>query len=174
MLGLLEGVPLFYLSIGTTLMFAATATGMLRFDEWRFRQRVKDKLNFSDVRVAKKLNAAGAVESIVLGFILRSSAVFPIEFDVQELQTRLGETFPPKKLYKKARLIIPAGGSGWFDDYPINVTNVSKGQSLEGSMNFTVMYGRPDQLKHTLSKNIQVFIGFDEKGDARLGHWNEA
>ncbi len=47
-MGWLQDIPWFYLCVGVGLLFAAVSTGLLRFDEWRYRNRVADKLTFNE------------------------------------------------------------------------------------------------------------------------------
>ena len=174
LIGLRGGIPWFYLFVGVTVAFAAVASGLLRFSEWRLRQAVNNKLNFESVRLGKKLDKDGHIKFLRLGFQLHNSAVFPIEFEIQSLQTEVDGKFPPKKPYAMTGVTIPPGGHGWFDDISIDMPDPPKNKSVEGKIEFTVQYGRPGRLKCILNKKLQVFVGFDEQGDAKVANWNES
>ena len=146
----------------------------MRFDEWRLRQTVNNKLNFQHVRLGKKLEKAGHINSLCLGFQLHNSAVFPIEYELQWLQTGVDGKFPPKKPYAVTLYTVPPGGRSWFDDFFINMPDPPKSRPVEGNIEFTVQYGRPGRLKCILNKKLQVFIGFDEQGDVKSTNWIES
>lgn len=173
-IGRLEQVPWFYVFIGATVIFAAVSSGLLRFSEWRFRQNVKDKLNFQFVRFGKHLTSSGTVDKIYLGFRLINSAIFPIEFEIKSLTTDVMGKFPPKKSYALNTITIPARGYGWFDDHFIEIDDPPVDQSVEGNIEFSVRYGRAGRLNYDLHKKLQVFIGFDKKGDMKGTNWIEA
>lgn len=172
-IGYWQGIPLFYIVVGVAVVFAAFASGLLRFDEWRFRQRVQDKLNFEAGRVGHKSNESGATSAICLGFQLHNAATFPIEFDVQSLHTKLGANFPPNKPYVKTNFSIPPHGSGWFDDHMIEIRDSPKDNVVEGSIEFVINYGRTGRLKYTLAKHLQVFVGFNNRGAFTDANWME-
>ena len=67
-MGWIQDIPWFYLLVGASVLFAAISTGLLRFDEWIYRNRVKDKLTFQMIRAGKSLDDNGSVKSIRLGF----------------------------------------------------------------------------------------------------------
>lgn len=172
-IGYASGMPWFYIWLGALAAFAFVSTSLLRFSEWRYRQEVKEKLGFNIVRLRKKLNNLGCVESLGLGFQLRNNALFPVEFELQFLHTEIDKKFPPKKEYPTKQVIIPAGGIGWFDDHSIELSDPPRDRSVEGRIQFVVRYGRIGNLKHEFEKNLQVFVGFDVKGDAKVANWNE-
>ena len=96
-MGWLQDIPRFYLCVGVGLLFAAVSAGLLCFDELMYRKRVADKLAFHSVRVGKSLDDTGGVKSIGLGFTVHNIARFPIQFRVAKLNTRVMESYPPKK-----------------------------------------------------------------------------
>ncbi|MEX2616976.1 MAG: hypothetical protein WD767_12850 [Alphaproteobacteria bacterium] len=172
-IGFAQDIPWFYIAVGACVIFSAVATGLLRFDEWRFRQTVKNKLNFASLRVTTKLNLDGSVESVGLGFILNNSALFPVEFAVKSLQTQLADRFPPKREYDTKRFIVAANGNAWFDDFHIEMPDPPRNQAIEGSIKFEVCYGRPGQLNCTLGKKLKINIGFDGNGNVHGSNWTE-
>lgn len=170
--GFAQGISLFWIMLGLPLAGASIATLILRASEWRERQRVSDKITFAAPRVLKKLKN-GKVEAIILGFQLNSHAAFPVTFEVDRLETSLGGMYPPKKAYAKTTFSVPAGGTGWFDDNMITVTNPPAGNSMQGDVHFAVKYGVGSKLRYTLEKRIAVFLGFDANGDLAGSNWQE-
>jgi hypothetical protein len=171
-IGVLQHVPLFYLFVGTVVVFSAAATGLLRFDEWRSRLRVEHKLGFAGVRVLKTLSD-GVVKTICIGFTLESKADFPIEFEVVSLYTDVENRCPPKKPYQMARFTVPPSGMAWFDDFAIALDNAPRSVTVEATLRFAVRYGWVGRLRYELKKSHKVFIGFDDHGDAASANWIE-
>ena len=77
--GYLQGLPWMYILVGTALMFAGVTTGLVRFDEWVERRRVKGKLTLSGVNAARDVRGPG----LVFGVTLANEAAVPIEFRTQ-------------------------------------------------------------------------------------------
>jgi len=152
-------------------MFAAVSSGLLRFSEWREKQRLWDKLLFGRIRVQKQLNKAGRVTLLRFGFELHNRAVFPIQFDVQDLHTQAGDLHPPKKPYPKPSITVGPDGKGWFDDFTIEVRDPIKSETIKASVDFRVKYGRPSRLNHELSLRHEAFLVFDAKGDMAVDGW---
>jgi len=171
--GWLEGQSVMWIMVAVSLVFAGFSVGLLKFDELLFRRKVADKLQFSSVRLGKKLNNEGSVCELNLGFTLHNTATFPIEFKVESIEAHLGERFPPKRPYAQSSLVVPQGGYGWFDDHFIEIPNPPKNQSKQGSLSFSVSYGRPGHLMHKLERRLRVFVGFDENGNVTGANWDE-
>ena len=70
-IGVIKQVPLFYLYVGAVVLFAALSTGLLRFSEWRYSNRVSDKLVLDGVRVIPKMDETGCTIGIHLGVSVR-------------------------------------------------------------------------------------------------------
>ena len=174
LIGWIQGVPWFYLFVGSGVLFAAISTGLLRFSEWKYRTIVQDKLVFNRVRVAKELADDGSVKSLRLGFQLNSSAMFPVQCRVSELATQFMSLFPPKKRYEEDSFIVPPQGFGWFDDHTIQVPNPPIDQSVEGQIEFRLDYGKIGHLHQSLHMRKKVFLRFDKRGDITVCEWIDA
>lgn len=172
-MGYVQGLNWFYIYLGTGFMFAVVTTGLLRFSEWRFRVTTKDKLSFHSLRVAKMLSDDGSVSAIKLGFTLQNTATFPIQFEIQDLDTELmSSLYPPKKAYEKKKILIPPNESGWFNDHVIELQNIEKkNKVIEGSIYTRLTYGRPENLNRELEFKKKVFIKFDDRGDVQVVEW---
>ena len=170
LIGLLEGIPWFYMFVGVTVVFAAVASGLLRFDEWRDRRRVDGKLAFRSVIVGRDIKGRG----LIIGLRLHSSAAFPLEFEVTEVRTRLGDKIPALE-HKPKKLTIPAGGTGWYNDNPIELINPPRPGTIEGSIEFRVNFGLPgSSLKYSLSGKKHVVAAFNDDALLTEGIWNDA
>lgn len=170
-IGYASGVPWFGIWLGALAAFAFVSTGLLRFTEWRFRQKVHDKLAFAAVMVGKDISSGG----ITIGLRLHNSALFPIEFSLEQLLTRLGDKVPSKTTYDSPGTIsIPAKGVGWFWDNAIKVDNPPKPGTIEGHMEYKLVYGRSGRLRYKLSGKKQIIIAFNEQGLPGDATWHEA
>lgn len=169
--GIIESIDWFKLSIGIAVMFAAVSHGLLRIDEWRYRNQAKYKLVFHSMKIHKILSNNGAVETIRLGYNLENKATFPIQFEVVELKTSVNNLTPSKTEYENNTISIYANGSGWFEDYDINIPAQITNKTVEGHLRTQLKYGRPGKLKHELNMVKRLYIRFDDKGDIINIEW---
>ena len=143
LIGWLQGIPWFYVYIAAGFMFASVTIGILRLDEWKSRRTAKDKLSFSHVRIATEVSEYGYIDSIGLGFQLTNLASFPMQFDVDEINSELMGLYPPKKNFEKTSVVIPANGIGWFCDHCIKLDEVpTEPRIMEGILSVNIKYGR--------------------------------
>jgi hypothetical protein len=170
-LAIMDKLPWSIVLLTAILAFAGTASGLLRFEQWRFTQRVVGKLAFNGPLWSSELTSQGKAQ-LMFGFFLHNSAHFATEFDVKELRTEILGRFPQKKPYTTTRQEVPGPGIGWFADYPIEI-EVPANQTAEATMEFVVKYGRPGALKHSLHKKIRIVLHFDAAGVAFMRGWND-
>ena len=169
-IGRLEQVPWFYVFIGATVIFAAVSSGLLRFDEWRDRRRVDGKLAFGSANVGRDIKGGG----FFVGIRLHSSAAFPLEFEVTEVRTRLGDKIPALE-HKARKITLPAAGNGWWNDNAIELTSPPRPGTIEGAIEFRVNYGLPgSSLKYCLSGKKQVVAAFSDDGLLTHRTWADA
>ena len=173
-MGYVQGLPWFYIYVGACVVFAFVCKGLLWFTDWRFRTTARYKLSFYDLKVSQILSDDGSVSEIKLGFILQSSATFPIQFEIQDLDTKLMDgLYPPKREYKKKRIIMDPDKKGWFSDHGIKLGGGdTNNKVIEGSIYARLLYGRPGNLKHELKFRKRVFIKFNDVGKVQLVDWH--
>lgn len=169
-LGYIQGLPWMYIWVASGLMFAATAHGLQQFALLRDRTKIKDNLNFAQIRIGRNIHGEG----MFLGVLFVNQANSPIEFDVQEANTRLNDKFLPRKPFDRKSFTVPAKGFGWFDDHIIDIGVPPKSGTIEGFAEFKVKYGRPGALKYELSVKKQVVVSFNADGLFEHGSWNDA
>ena len=173
MIGWLEQVSFFLLYIGAAVLFASSATGMLRFSEWRLHNRVADKLVFDSMRIGGDSN-----EGLRFGFNLRNFATFPIRFRIDEVQTSMTDQsgarsfYPPKKAYDLNEISVPPKSIGWFDDYNISVPGDLRG-SVAAQVVCKIVYGKGERLDHILQIKKKAVLQFNETGMIGRGDWYE-
>jgi hypothetical protein len=159
-LAYLRSVPWDQVLLYGAVTFAGVTHGLVKFDDWLDRRRVKEKLTVGLVRVGRAMVGPG----MRFGIQLDSEAAVPIEFDVVDVATRIADRVPPKMPFDRTRFVIPPRGVGWFDDHMINLGTTPRPGSLEGFLEMTVHYGRPGRLKHQLIIKKRVVLGFNADG----------
>jgi hypothetical protein len=112
-----EDVPTPYLLAACSLIFGGVSWASLQIALLRDRTKVMNNLNFAQIRVGRNIRGAG----MFLGVALVSRANIPIEFDVQEVSTKLNEKFPPRMPFAATKILVPANGIAWFDDHVIDI-----------------------------------------------------
>jgi hypothetical protein len=169
-LGLVQGLPWMHVAVGVGLMFACVTTGLVRLDDWLERRRVRDKLTFASIRFGRNISGPG----MFLGVVLNSRASVPVEFEVVEVRTKIGDRVPTKTKFEVTRVIVPVGSNAWFDDHVIDIGTPPKQGSLEGFVEFRFKYGRVGALKHDLIVKKQVLLAFNGAGQFERGSWHDA
>ena len=90
--------------VGVIITAIATSlTGYVAFQEWRFESSPEGKLSYGGALVKQSVNSS-FVPAIEIGFRVTNQAMFPIEFDVQEIRTELMNLHPSKKTLKRRTL----------------------------------------------------------------------
>src|SRR5690242_10811907 len=117
LVGYVQGYPWMFHLVAASLTFGGTATGLVRFDEWLARRSIKEKLTFSGIRVAKDIRRKG----FTIGVTFNSSADVSIEFEIEEISTRLANRVPEKRSFDVTSFIVPPRGRVWFDDHIIDI-----------------------------------------------------
>ncbi len=164
MIGFAQHIQLFNLYVGAVILFSVSSMGLLRFSEWRYRNRVADMLNFHSVRTDRIIDKAGVVKSLRIGATFNNKALFPVTFEVVNVVSTFDKLYPTKEPYAKNSYTIPAGGMGWFDDHYIPIEQKRSGV-FEGGLEFEFKYGRKGKTNNTLHINKKLFLHFNEKGD---------
>lgn len=162
-IGVIKQVPLFYLYVGAFVLLAALSTGLLRFSEWRYSNRVSDKLIFGGVRVIPKMDETGCTTGIHLGVSVSNIALFPISFKVAEAFTKFDGHYPLKTEQIHNSISIPSQGSGFFDDNEIAISKKGFG-AYKGVINCKLVFGKKDKLDHVLYISQSVMISFNGHG----------
>ena len=80
MIGWAQHIQLFYLYVAAVFLFSVSSMGLLRFSEWRYRNRVVDKLNFHSVRTDRIIDKDGVVKALRIGAALNNKAGPPLGY----------------------------------------------------------------------------------------------
>lgn len=163
-------VPAFYVYCGLVLLFAMSATGMLRISEWWYRISPRNKLAYSNGRIAVAVDGAGDPQALTLGFIVRNLAEFPLTFVVEEIDCRVGTTVS-KHPHTPVPITMSPKGDGWYEGGSIEVPGLSLGQAAEGHLRAIVRYGRTRSPRHTLVLNKRVHLAISTDGTRVHSEW---
>jgi hypothetical protein len=158
------------IALAVQFSFAAMAVGFYYADLELSRRRINGNLQFSSVRVGRNINGPG----IFLGVVFSNTSDFPIEFEMKELRTRMGDRVPIKTAFDVKNVVVGPRAIGWFDDHIIQVDNAPKGGTLEGFLEYSVKYGRPGNLKYEMAQKKQTTAAFDADGNLTGASWQEA
>jgi len=169
--GYLQGSPVMYIFVAAGVMFAAVATGLVKFDEWIGRRQVRGKLTFASVRFCKDIRGGNG---FALGVAVRSVADASVEFEIDSMLTRLGNRVPAKRIYDVRKFIIPPQGNGFFDDHLIDIEKPPSPGTIEGLIECKIKYGHVGNLKYDLTLKKSVVMSFDKDGLPGPGAWNDA
>ena len=157
-------------ALAIQISFAAMSAGLYFADLELFRRRIKDKLQFSSVRFGRNIGGPG----FFLGIVFSNTSDFPIEFEIKELRTKIGDRVPVRTTFDVKNVVVGPKGIGWFDDHIIQVDNPPKGGTIEGFIDASIIYGSPGNLKHELTLKKNANISFDTNGLLIGGSWHEA
>lgn len=176
-MGWLEEVSFFYLSVGVLLAGAAVTTWLVRIQEWTALNKVEHKLIFASMRIGAVVDSnAERLAAIRFGFNLHNQATFPIRFKVEEMQTSMTDQngarsfHPTKKGYEKDEFSVSPSAVGWFEDHNIPVPEQMRG-SVVALMDCKVAYGKGERLDHTLRIRKKAFLHFSESGMTGGEQW---
>ena len=96
-----------------------------------------------------------------IGFGLRNDAVFPIEFEVSEIQTSCAQRIPQGTVqWLKKKILVAPGETKFFQDNGIDITNVTDALML-GQIRVLLGYGRPRKMRHQISRDLNLYIPLD-------------
>ena len=176
-IGWLEQASFFLLYVGAVVLFASSAAGMLRFSEWRFRNRVADKLVFANMRIGGHVDSnEGRLVALRFGFNLSNRATFPIRFRIEEMQTSMTDQngarsfYPPRREYAKNEISVSPNVMGWFEDHNILIPSDLRG-SVVALIVCKVVYGKGERLDHILQIKKKAVLQFNEKGMSGGENW---
>ena len=175
LIGWLQDVPWFYLTVGVILSGAGIMTWLVQLDEWRSRNRVEHKLGFVNMRTHLTQNN-NTIVAIKFGFHMQNRAAFPINFRIENMQTNLNllnsnqKAYPPSKPYPKTVFTISPGGIGWFDDHDIILPKNFIGDTT-AELKCEVDYGKAGRFDHKLEINKYTQIHFNGPGISGGQHW---
>ena len=172
-MGWLQDLPWFYVSVGVIVSGAGLMTWLVQLDEWRSRNRVDHKLSIAGMRI-HLTQATDRMAAIRFGFNLRNTSTFPITFKIDNLKSKLTQgnntLYPPNREYINNVISIPPGGIGFFDDHAMVLPDDFNGDT-SAELQCKVFYGKADRFDHELELNKVTFINFTGSVASGGQHW---
>jgi hypothetical protein len=169
-LAYLQGLPWTHVLIAGSFVFAATATGILRISEYRFRVTPLNKLIFQGIVPAVNFIKDGrngknkGFERVQPGILLTNTAHVPISYKVEDIETSFEGMLNPKPDRKFRGTILEPIVPSIFKDAPIDAKNMQIDKTLyDGRIKFKLKYGFPGQERYYIEKDLNVNIAYDHK-----------
>ncbi len=156
--GYAQSLPLMYIWVGAFASFGFFTWGLWNFDNWRTIRSVESKIVFGKILLANGTGSNG----VCIGFDLLNRANFSIEFKVEKISTKIKTTVPSSNRYEKRNFIVPAGGFGYFYDFPIDLRDDERVDLVEGFLESSILYGRSGSLSHKINIKKKILIKFDD------------
>lgn len=171
--GKMNEIPLFWIWLVAIATFAIAVISLVYLDELQRRRRVKGRLVFSSVNIVRSVHN---LNNLVFGIQVKNLANFQIDFKMVKMITKLEDRVPAKQdwLEGPTEIEVPMQGGGWFYDDEICVTNPPKPGPLKGFIEFELIYGRPGNMKYSLSGKKCFYVMFDEHGEVTDFFWRKA
>ena len=173
-IGWLQEVPWFYVTVGVIISGAGMMTWVVQLDEWRARNRVEHKLVPRGMKIHLTQDNNQLV-AIRFGLNLANTAAFPVRFFIEDLKTRLvtgnnNEIFPPNREYQNRSITVPPGSIGFFFDYDIVLPPRFAGPATV-YLKCKLSYGRVGKLDYTLEMNKNTAINVAGPSITGGEHW---
>ncbi len=162
-IGVVQNIPLFYILVAVSIAFGGVSTGLLRFSEWRYRNRVQDKLVFQSVMVNPKLDEKSHIVGVSFRINVTNTASFPVEFKVTEAFSKFNGKHPYKYEQLDETVLLSPDGTGFYDDGEISTGYLSFGNHI-GEVKCRIVYGREGRLNYELNLKQFVVVGVDGNG----------
>lgn len=154
-------VPWMWALMATSLSFGGVAAGTFYVLEVVRQRAVDGRLACVSPRVAIDMQSGG----VCLGVDLRSLADVPVDFEVKLIRTELGGSYAPSKPFERTSFVIPPQGVAFFNDHAIKPQLAGSGpEVVEGSVDATILYGRPGSRKYTLKVRRKMYLNFSVDG----------
>lgn len=164
-------IPWMYIWVSAIVSLAAASGSMVWIDQTIEKRRIKNKLNFAKMRLGRNIHGPG----VFLGVELSNTAMVPVEFRVERVQTRVANRVPTVTRFDRTNFEVPANGVAWFDDHVIDIGAPPRPGTLEGFAEFRLTYGRVGSpSKYDLTIRKQAVMVFNADGLLQGGSWQDA
>jgi len=176
-LGYIQGLPLMYVFVATIATFAFITHGLVKITEWRFIRTPEHKIDFIEPNFGGNTDKDDPkhIKDIFLGARLRSYFGFPLQVDIVKLNTRFDDRVPKVKSPQGKPIDVGMQGTCFFNDEIIDIHDMDlKGKDIRASVDFTVKYGLPSDMRYTYSRSIDVIFCFDKEGILTKHYWHNS
>ena len=180
LIGWLQKFPLFHIYLGSIFLLAMSATWLVRFSDWKEKNRVGYKLRYhrgiTRLMLSKETQK---LSSISLGLEILNAAMFPVKFEIVSFQTKIvnmktgSAYYPPRKEFQKNRFEVSPNSCAFFHDHPIDIGSPDEGNFIS-TVEVVISYGRGDKLDHSLEVKKYSYFDVGKFGIAGGVDWYDA
>lgn len=165
--GYANELPLFYIWIGFLASLAFVFHWLTKMSEWRYKIKVKGKLNISGLSPFIDNDGKYGVQ-----IQLVSIAEFPIHCRISKIDLILGDRVPSvNNSDQPNKLTIPAFGHGWKNSDVVMVDN-NVSNAISGKLKYEIEYSKNKSYNEKITGDLNINFVFDEYS-AFIMHWSE-
>lgn len=162
----LNGYPsgvIFMAAIGA---FAIVALAMNNFSQWRAAQSAFGKVDFLAPAMGVMNDGdPPRLRGIKMGVAVRSTAIFPMEVRIDDLETQIGDRVPGTG-FQPNSVTIAQGIAAQFNGAMIDMTGLERANCvLYGHISASITYGRPGYVKYPANITWYMAFKFDKDGN---------
>lgn len=165
---LVKSYPVEHIFAFILVIFAFTVLALNNLSQWMAARTPVGKVNYSvpvigtiPQKFYDKSSTSDKLQGIRLGENLISAAQFPIDIQLDEIETRIGNRVPSQKT-SFATIRVGNGIVAQFVDSMIDLSDMGlESTTLYGHIKTKVSYGHPGKLKYKLEKTTYLAIRFD-------------
>ena len=161
-----QKVPVFYGFIGVVFSFCVTVWGLNNLTTWRNTRSAAYK-----VRISKPIIAIGpidiktkkGVKFISLGLSAINTADFPMEIQIDSLETRISDRVPKEGFFSRKVVADPRNGVAQFTNGRILLDNIDLSDAvIDGFISGSISYGKLNNIKYSESTQWHIRLSFKE------------
>ena len=154
-----DHLPLTYVLVAASVVFAATTGGLLWHHNRTFLRNPEHKLKVLNPRVGR--DTVEGRELIGFSFELANGALFPIQFKVEMFRTSCSGRSPFNSgQLEKQEFEIRPGETKSLHDAVIDITGIDD-STMIGRMELSLVYGRSNRLGYRIDQDLDLFVPLD-------------
>jgi hypothetical protein len=163
----LTPIPIPYLFVVITVVFAATAFGLVGFSLWIRETTARDKLYLSGLEftwedIKDELGNTTGIRSAMITLRMQNKAAFPLSFGINKFDLSLENRIPSTKVPKITAEIQPNGGTNWYRSGAV-ILDISPCRNLKGKLDLEVRYGRPGDERYIVTASGILSVFYNKK-----------
>ncbi len=166
--GWATNVPWFYIWIGVLVSLSCGFVSLVNYTQWNLQRRVEDKLALAKIGLAIDTKTNG----FMVQLILNNAASFPIDFRVTKMDYRMDHRVPQIQ-FSPSTITIPSYGNGWKYSEGIVLTKPAESDFITGELDYVIQYGKAENLKYLISGHKNLYLFFNNNGEATHLTWND-
>ena len=152
-------LPLTYVIVAASVVFAATTGGLLWHHNRTFLRNPEYKLKVISPRVGR--DTVEGRELIGFSFELANDALFPIQFRVEMFRTSCSGRSPFNSgQLEKQEFEMQPGEIKTLHDAVIDISGIDDSPMI-GRMELSLVYGRSNRLGYRIDQNLDLFVPLD-------------